>query len=145
MTTPPERPDKRLDLTRWNRAGLARFAYVDGDAAVWLEELRLAMMGLAARGAPFDERLPETWRDRFMAARQEWPSAEAQSLYRDRLAWRTLWRDFPDRPETAGKRNLRLLAQYDRAPGDHGWEIMRAFARASHVLLGHLDAYANEG
>ena len=31
------------DLTRWNRAGLARFRYVDGNAATYLEELRLAL------------------------------------------------------------------------------------------------------
>lgn len=34
------------DLTRWNRAGLSRFDYVDGNAAVFLERLRA---GLAAR------------------------------------------------------------------------------------------------
>ena len=34
------------DLTRWNRAGLSRFDYVDGNAAVFLERLR---GGLAAR------------------------------------------------------------------------------------------------
>ncbi|MCP4657389.1 MAG: hypothetical protein GY856_18440 [bacterium] len=34
------------DLTRWNRAGLSRFRYVDGNAATYLDELRAA---LAAR------------------------------------------------------------------------------------------------
>ena len=34
------------DLTRWNRAGLSRFDYIDGNAAVFLERLRRA---LAAR------------------------------------------------------------------------------------------------
>ena len=34
------------DLTRWNRAGLSRFEYLDGNAAVFLERLRV---GLAAR------------------------------------------------------------------------------------------------
>ena len=34
------------DLTRWNRAGLSRFEYVDGNAAVFLERLRA---GLAVR------------------------------------------------------------------------------------------------
>ena len=28
------------DLTRWNRAGLTRFRYIDGNAATYLEELR---------------------------------------------------------------------------------------------------------
>ena len=31
---------KRGDLTRWNRAGLSRFRYVDGNAAEYLEILR---------------------------------------------------------------------------------------------------------
>jgi len=34
------------DLTRWNRAGLSRFDYLDGNAAVFLERLRA---GLAAK------------------------------------------------------------------------------------------------
>lgn len=31
------------DLTRWNRAGLARFEYLDGNAAVYLERLRAGL------------------------------------------------------------------------------------------------------
>jgi hypothetical protein len=31
------------DLTRWNRAGLSRFRYVDGNAVTFLEDLRLAL------------------------------------------------------------------------------------------------------
>ena len=34
---------KKTDLTRWNRAGLKRFRYVDGNAITYLEALRLAM------------------------------------------------------------------------------------------------------
>ena len=33
----PNRPDMLIDLTRWNRAGLKKIAYIDGDAAVWLK------------------------------------------------------------------------------------------------------------
>ena len=33
----------RTDLTRWNRAGLRRFRYVEGNAARYLEELRAAL------------------------------------------------------------------------------------------------------
>ncbi|MEM7505604.1 MAG: hypothetical protein AAF415_02575 [Pseudomonadota bacterium] len=145
MITNPNRPDQRHDLTRWNRAGLSRFDYVDGDAAVWLEELRIAVMGLTARGAEFDERLPETWRDRFMQNADQWPDAGEQATFVDALAWKTLYKIFPDQPESGGKRNIRLLAQYAEARGEYGWEIMRAFARAAHVLLGHQNAYANEG
>jgi hypothetical protein len=32
------------DLTRWNRAGLKKFRYVDGNAATFLEDLRLALL-----------------------------------------------------------------------------------------------------
>lgn len=39
------------DLTRWNRAGLSRFEYLDGNAAVFLERLRA---GLAARFPGWD-------------------------------------------------------------------------------------------
>lgn len=43
------------DLTRWNRAGLARFEYLDGNAAVWLERLRA---GLADRLPGWDRVQP---------------------------------------------------------------------------------------
>src|SRR5262245_42743775 len=33
------------DLTRWNRAGLRRFRYVDGNAALFLERLRARLEG----------------------------------------------------------------------------------------------------
>ncbi len=133
------------DLTRWNRAGVSRFDYVDGDAAVWLEELRIATMGLFARGAEFDERLPETWRGRFGDDKDQWPTLAERAAFLDALAWKGLVRDYPDKPETARRRNSRLMNQYDLRSGDYSWEIMRAAARASHVLLGHLNAYANEG
>ena len=135
----------RLDLTRWNRAGLTRFRYVDGDAATWLEELRIALLGLYARGVDAEKRTPEAWRDLFMQAELEWPVAADRDAALNALAWKTLFSAFPAQPETAGKRNARLLAQYDIRSPDYAWEIMRAFARASHVLLDHLDAYANEG
>lgn len=35
---------KKKDLTRWNRSGLDRFRYVDGNAVTFLEMLRLAMV-----------------------------------------------------------------------------------------------------
>jgi len=136
-------PSERLnDLTRWNRAGLTRFDYVDGDAAVWLEELRIAMLGLYLRRKPADQRVPDVWRNAFMAPDpDDWPA-----LKDDRPAWARLSSDVPALPETRGERSDRLLMQYDtRGDGDHAWEINRAFARAAHVLLGYLDAYANEG
>jgi hypothetical protein len=35
----------RSDITRWNRAGLRRFQYVDANAATYLEELRVRLAG----------------------------------------------------------------------------------------------------
>lgn len=49
------------DLTRWNRAGLSRFDYLDGNAAVFLERLRVGLAGKfpawtqAQAGIPGDE------------------------------------------------------------------------------------------
>jgi hypothetical protein len=143
MSDPINRPDKLLDLTRWNRAGLSRFEYVNGDAAVWLEELRIATMGLVARDADVEERLPETWRYRF--GESDWPDPNERQAFIDDLSWKALAREYPDKPETARDRNARLLEQYRQFGGEYGWEIMRAAARATHVLLGHLNAYANEG
>ncbi len=133
--------DRLQDLTRWNRAGLTRFEYLDGDASVWLEELRIAMLGLYLRRKPADQRLPDVWRNAFMAEADDWPALKDETP-----AWTRLKSTVPALPETRGERSDRLLTQYDtRGDGDHAWEINRAFARALHVLLGHLDAYANEG
>ena len=145
MSTHPMRTNALADLTRWNRAGLGRFDYVDGNAATWLEELRLAVMGLTARGADPEFRLPETWRSLFGEDPASWPSASEQNTFREHLVWEALWTAFPDQPETARQRNERLVSQYASAPRDEGWEIMRATSRMAQVLLGHLDAYANEG
>ena len=145
VAPPQNRPDIRLDLTRWNRAGLARFDYVDGDAAVWLEELRLALLGLYMRGGNPGQRIPEYWRDRFMRNPNEWPTPADLADAAAHLSWDRLLLAAPDEKETNGKRNVRLLQQYAEAPSEYAWEITRAFARASHVLLGHLHAYANEG
>ena len=145
MSAHPLRTKALDDLTRWNRAGLSRFAYVDGNAATWLEELRLAVMGLMARGADMELRLPETWRHLFELGPANWPDAAEQSAFRDHLVWEALWAAFPDSPETARQRNERLVSQYASTPRDEGWEIMRASSRMAQVLLGHLEAYANEG
>jgi len=154
---PQNRPDMAVDLTRWNRAGLGRVQYVDGDAATWLEELRIALLGLYLRGAPPERRTPEAWRHFFSSelfeerdnASEEAARLAALAVRRAEaeqfLQWSELLPVFPEKLETALRRNLRLLEQYDGSARDHGWEIMRAFARAAHVLLGHVDAYANEG
>ncbi|MXP65366.1 hypothetical protein E0493_18620 [Roseomonas sp. M0104] len=149
MTAPPTlRPGQAADLTRWNRAGLRRFRYVDGDAAVWLEELRIAMLGLFLRGGPAELmplRLPEHWRDLFMKPVSEWPDEAERRLVEAWSDTAAFLPAYPPAPESAGRRNARLLDQYARRSDDYAWEIMRAFARAAHVLLGHADAFANEG
>ena len=56
---------KKQDLTRWNRSGLSRIRYVDGNAVTYLEALRLAMRDAftAADGtnqwAALDTAIPE--------------------------------------------------------------------------------------
>lgn len=103
------------DLTRWNRAGLGRFRYVDGNAVTYLERLR--------------ERLAESY------------TGPGETLPR----WSELVTRHPvPAQESAAAREARLLAQYADTRRDHGWEILRAFARSTHVLTEHLDAFANE-
>ncbi|MEA2621656.1 MAG: hypothetical protein QOH61_566 [Chloroflexota bacterium] len=86
------------DLTRWNRAGLSRFTYVDANAVTLLERLREEVV------------------ERFGA---EWDPAP---------------------PKAAD-----LMERYAAVPhGDAGWELLRALARATHIVCAHVDAYANE-
>ncbi len=104
---------RKHDLTRWNRAGLSRFRYVDGNAITYLEALRLAMRDALTQGGvnpwqALDTAIPE-------GANESAPERQAR------------WRD-----------------QYADQRRDYGWEILRAYARAAHVLTEHLDAYANE-
>lgn len=106
------------DLTRWNRAALSRFRYVDGNAATYLEDLRLALdkrFGQWAVGRP-----PQPLGGQVEPAD-------------------------PPPNETAAEWLARLLAQYNQPRCDWGWETTRTFARALHILTEHIDAFANEG
>jgi hypothetical protein len=141
-TLNPKRPGMATDLTRWNRAGLSRFDYVDGDASVWLEELRIAMLGLYLRGGDAQQRTPEFWRDLYLRPKEDWPDVSQAAA---RVPWEKLAPVLPPQQESRGRRSERLLKQYGEHSDDYAWEINRAFARATHVLLGHLNAYANEG
>ncbi|GJL53835.1 MAG: hypothetical protein NPIRA02_09670 [Nitrospirales bacterium] len=145
LQAPKGREEYRFDLTRWNRAGLSHFEYVDGDASVWLEELRIVMLGLYGRGLNPADRTPEKWRDLFMKPPVERQLTTSAVEFEASSVWKDLFTPFPVDVETAGKRNQRLLEQYRRQSPDYAWETMRAFARAVHIALGHLDAYANEG
>ena len=145
LRVPDGRDGFLFDLSRWNRAGLSRFQYVDGDAAVWLEELRIALLGLYLRGIDPDDRTPEKWRDLFLKKKADRQLKASEAEFVAAVTWKDLLSSFPVEVETGGKRNQRLLEQYNRQSPDYAWEIMRAFARAAHVLLGHQNAYANEG
>ena len=99
------------------------------------------------RGIDPEERTPEDWRDLFMQAASEWPTAaDAMRRYATRWPGR---RCSAGLPGAAGNRRRSATPAARRnmtsARREYAWEIMRAFARAAHVLLGHLDAYANEG
>lgn len=104
ISTPPTN-----DLTRWNRAGLSRLHYTDGNAATYLEDLRLAL-------------------------RNQFGSNE------DVLVW--LGENLADK--NLREWQARLLDQYDAPRRDYAWEILRTFARSSHVLAQTVNAYSNE-
>ena len=103
-STPPT-----SDLTRWNRAGLSRLHYTDGNAATYLEDLRLAL-------------------------RTQFGSDE------DVLVW--LGENLTDK--NLREWQARLLDQYGAPRRDYAWEILRTFARSSHVLAQTVNAYSNE-
>jgi hypothetical protein len=110
-----KRLDKRADLTRWNRSGLSRFRYVDGNAIVYLESLRQAMKQSFTDGGGDNK-------------------------------WQALDTAIPVTPdESSVERQARWLKQYRDERRDYAWEIMRTFARASHVFTEYVDAYVNEG
>lgn len=102
------------DLTRWNRAGLRRLRYVDGNAVLYLDDL------LAALRSGF--------RPRFNAGEGWLKGNDSETL----------------KGETGAQKQKRLAEQYTGKCGDWGVELARALARASHVLTEYIDAYANE-
>lgn len=95
------------NLTRWNRAGLERFRYVDGNAVTFLENIRKELAIAFPAWAKVNEEIP----------------AE----------------------ETPPERHARMVKQYAAPRREWAWEIARAFARATHILTEHADAFANEG
>lgn len=101
------------DLTRWNRSGLTKFRYVDGNAITFTETLRQAMV--------------EAYTE---SGQNSWQSLESAIPASDN--------------ETSQQRQDRWLRQYQDERRDYAWEILRSYARASHVLAEHLDTYANE-
>lgn len=121
----------RTDLTRWNRASLNRFRYIDGNALTYLEELRQTLLERFAD--PVNATLQ--WGD--LVPRRAGDSNDAYVRFEQEQA-RLL-------EETDRERIDRLRAQYEGERRDWAWEIARVLARAAHVLTEYLDAYANEG
>lgn len=106
------------NLSRWNRAGLSRFRYVDGNAVEFLESVRKAL------------REKKDQRDSETGLFKGWPDVVAKP---------------PVSKETPDQAKQRLQENYLVRSRDMGWEIARVIARASHVLGEYIDAYANEG
>jgi hypothetical protein len=104
---------EKKDLTRWNRSGLSRFRYVDGNAISFLETLRQAM------GEAFT-----------LNGENQWSALDTAVPVTEN--------------EDAAQRQARWKEQYYDDRRDYAWEILRSYARAGHILTGHLDAYANE-
>ncbi len=117
----------RRDLTRWNRAGLERFRYVDSTAAEYLEILRQQLV------------------KRFVDQKNE-----------DNNKWLKPFRQIPvneeeqknetliQRHERLNRQQKRILEMYHQDRRDWAWEITRTFARSCHMLTKHINAYANE-
>lgn len=103
----------KTDLTRWNRAGLQRFRYVDGNAVTFLELLRQSMANIFTDGGV-----------------NQWSALDTEILV--------------PANETTAERAARWQHQYHAERRDYAWEILRTLARSGHVLMEHLDMYANE-
>lgn len=116
----------RMDLTRWNRAGLSRFRYVDGNAVEYLEILRQQLVKRFAG--------PQTKHCAWLNPPEQTPEKEVIPSTETLI----------ERQERLGLIQERILASYHQDRRDWAWEISRAFARACHILTEHADAYANE-
>ena len=142
----------RPDLTRWNRGGLERFRYIDGNAATYLDDLRLALLIRYVPEATFaseDHQAVSWWKQLWADIPADESAlneiAATLSDYKAALVWEDLWQDLPAESESRDKWQKRLTEQYHGERRDWAWEIGRSLARAGHVLAEHIDAYANEG
>ncbi len=140
------------DLTRWNRGGLDRFRYIDGNAATYLDDLRLSLLVRYIPDEAFatEDHLAVSWWKELWSDIPDDESALSDlnvllSDYRAALAWKDLWQALPTESESREKWIERLTEQYHGERREWAWEIVRSLARATHVLVEHIDAYANEG
>ncbi len=118
---------ERNDLTRWNRAGLTRFTYVDGNAVEYLETLRQQLVEQFAH--------PETKLCKWLNPAENIPANEEKADNETLI----------QRQQRLGRRRERILDTYHQDRRDWVWEISRTFARACHILTEHTNAYTNEG
>ncbi len=105
---------RKKDFTRWNRAGLDQFRYVDGNAATFLEFMRQSLIEAFS-----DETGVLKWTDL-----KERVSELSENTTSDTAA--------------------RLIAQYETSTDDYAWEIVRVLCRSAHILGEYINAYANE-
>jgi len=115
---------ERKDITRWNRAGLSRITYVDGNAAEYLEALRRELANYFQDTDWLEPNVPEPENEKIPADIDE-----------------TLL-ELQKRQHTRAER-IKDMYYQDRR--DWAWEISRTFARSCHILTGYMDAWANEG
>lgn len=114
------------DLTRWNRSGLARFRYINGNAIEYLEVIRQRMVELYGD--------PDTERCDWIIPSEITPENE-QAQENESLV---------TRQERLSRRQDRLVDMYYQDRRDWAWEISRTFARSCHILTEYANAYANE-
>ncbi len=118
---------ERIDLTRWNRAGLTRFRYVDGNAVEYLEILRQKLVEQFAD--------PKTGSCEWLNPPEKIPAKEARPENETLI----------QRQERLSLKQKRILETYHQDRRDWAWEITRTFARSCHILTEYANAYANEG
>ena len=114
------------DLTRWNRAGLSRFRYVDGNAVSYLEIIRKQLFSQFKN--------PESGLCEWLNPSENIPLNEVEGKDES----------LTERQQRMNREKQRIEAMYHQDQRDWLWEISRSFSRASHILTEHADAYANE-
>lgn len=136
----------RDDLTRWNRGGLRRFTYVDGNAVEYLEILRTRLVAnFGERNGSYcewlnpPEKVPPNERPRDAEAADEQPLEDEAPN-----EWPRDGETLIEWQERLAVRHDRVLQTYAQERRDWAWEISRAFARCCHILTGYAGAYANE-